>query len=509
LPELIDDKYEVLAKIKEGGMGAIFKVRHVYLEEIRVIKMIRRDIVDDPDAQKRFVREARMATQLKHPNIAALIDFVARPDQSFYMVMEYIDGYHLGEYVERFGKPALATSIEIALQTLDALAYLHQKGIVHRNISPENLMLTRDADGRLLVKMIDLGVAKETAAEGMTITGMFVGKLKYCSPEQLGALRKGEKIDGRSDLYSLGCVLFQLLTGEPAYFADTPQGYIRQHLLQPPRRFEAFDPNGSVPEPLREVVYKSLSKKRDQRFASAEEFATALREARDALKRKGGSSAWNSAVDDATKPFPRQVPAPPPEATLEAGPTIEVEAPPPPPRRSSASGWPAAPRVASDEAELLAAGSRTLREVKSAPAKETASPLATAQAPPRRALGLLAAALAVLVVAGVTALVLSRNRTAPAAQTGALQLVASPWARVVSVEDQRTNVAQPVGNLVTPARLTLPPGRYTIRLKGPGRRGEAETFVTAEVTAGQETRKDVTIPGFDLDEAVRSHAFSK
>src|SRR5512140_1099694 len=248
---LIEGKYEILSKLKEGGMGAIYKVRHVLLDEVRVIKVMRPQIEDDPDAQRRFQQEAKMATSLKHPNIAALLDFAEDKDHTFYMVMEFIDGANLAEFSAKTGPPPLLAALEIGIQTLRALGYLHRRGIIHRDISPENIMLTHDADGHVVVKLIDLGVAKQTGTQGMTLTGMFVGKLKYGSPEQLGVLKAHEKIDGRSDIYSLGCVMYQILTGQSAFAADSMQAYVMHHLMHPPRPFEETDPEAKIPADVR------------------------------------------------------------------------------------------------------------------------------------------------------------------------------------------------------------------------------------------------------------------
>jgi eukaryotic-like serine/threonine-protein kinase len=276
-PTLIDGKYQVLSKIREGGMGAIYLVRHVLLDEVRVVKAMRGSMVDDEDAKRRFVREARMATGLRHPNIAAVLDFIEDKNQTFYMVMEYIEGPSLAELITERGHLPVATALDVGAQTLEALSYLHKRSIVHRDVSPENIMLQEDPDGRVVVKVIDLGVAKHTEAQtNVTRTGMFVGKLQYASPEQLGALKRGETIDGRSDLYSLACVLYLLTTGVSPFKAETAQAYFSQHLVRGPRAFPESDPHGLVPESLRRLLLRSLAKDRNQRFANADEMREAL-----------------------------------------------------------------------------------------------------------------------------------------------------------------------------------------------------------------------------------------
>ena len=270
---LIEGKYEILAKIREGGMGAIYKVRHRLLDEIRVIKVMRPQITDDEEMKKRFAQEAKTVTKLKHPNIGAVLDFAFDSDGTSYIVMEFIDGVTLADILKTAGPPDVPLALEITHQTLLALGYLHRRNVVHRDVAPDNVMLTRDEDGNPRVKVIDLGIAKalDKTVE-MTSTGVFLGKVKYCSPEQLGGLNKGENLDGRSDVYSLGIVLYEMLTGQRPLRGETPRELFAAHLFTPPTPFAETDPQGRVPEPVRAAVLKALEKKREDRFTSAEDF---------------------------------------------------------------------------------------------------------------------------------------------------------------------------------------------------------------------------------------------
>jgi serine/threonine protein kinase len=270
---LIEGKYEILGKIREGGMGSIYKVRHKLLDEIRVVKVMRPEMVGDEELRRRFAEEAKTATRLKHPHIGTIYDFALDDDGTAYLVMEFIEGANLAELMVSGHPPNLSLSLEIAHQALLALSYLHRKNIVHRDVAPDNLMLTHDEDGRPHVKLIDLGIAKAVDKEQrMTSTGVFLGKLKYASPELFGSLPPGEKIDGRSDLYSLGVVLYKLLTGVRPFAGDAPAELVRAHLFLPPTSFEQTDPEGRVPPEVQAVVLKALQKKREDRFASADEF---------------------------------------------------------------------------------------------------------------------------------------------------------------------------------------------------------------------------------------------
>lgn len=279
--EDIDRKYEILDKMGEGGMGEVYKARHTLLDEIRVIKTIRSSLADDADLRARFFREARVATRLRHPNVAAIYDFSVGDDGTACIVMEYVDGGTLADRLRQGRRPSLAETVEIGCQTLDALDALHRNQVVHRDVSPDNIMLTRDDRGGTQVKLIDLGIAKpldglEGDAQFQTATAMFIGKVRYASPEQLGG-GGGGGIDGRSDLYSLAVVLYELLTGALPVTGTDPKSLIAGHLFHPPKSFAETDPRGEVPEALRRVLLRALAKDREERFPTAEAFAAALR----------------------------------------------------------------------------------------------------------------------------------------------------------------------------------------------------------------------------------------
>src|SRR5256885_1932082 len=175
----------------------------------------------------------------------------------------------------------LAAAVRLAVQALMGLDAIHRAGIVHRDISPENLMVTRDEHGLERIKIIDLGVAKQWNEKGddQTKTGMFIGKFKYCSPEQLGMLEKGERIDGRADIYSFALVLYEMLTGVAPFDAETPHQYLVLHSSQMPPPLRKANPQSIVPPQLEALIFKGLAKNRERRFHSAAEFAKALDDA--------------------------------------------------------------------------------------------------------------------------------------------------------------------------------------------------------------------------------------
>ncbi len=280
----IDPKYEIVKKLREGGMGAIYLVRHRLLDELRVVKVLRSQLVAEEDLKERFLREAKIAIHLRHPNIAQLYDFSIDDEGTAYIVLEYIDGITLEEYCRQPEARHLTLTLAIAQQGLRALGYLHRKGFVHRDIAPDNLMLTRDVDGEPLVKLIDLGIVKILKGEGKgTATSLYLGKPKYSSPEQLVS----QNIDARSDLYSFGVLLYELVTGVyPIPGHDLPS-LITGHLHRDPVDFAVSDPGGVVPESLRQVIRAALAKRPEERLPSAEEFSRRLAEVAESLTHGG------------------------------------------------------------------------------------------------------------------------------------------------------------------------------------------------------------------------------
>jgi serine/threonine protein kinase len=284
---LLDGKYQIIDRLGVGGMGEIFKVRHIHLNELRVIKIMRANIAQDDQGLQRFLQEARTSTMIKHKNLAMLYDFAQLEDGSYYMVWEFIDGTNIQKWIGSNGAIPPRLTVEIAIQALHGLDHLHSMGLIHRDISPENIMLSQDHHGKLLVKVIDFGIAKQLAegegGQGLTQTGMFLGKLKYASPEQAGFLKENEHLDPRSDLYSFGIVLYEMLAGRAPFQATNPHGYILKHVTEKPAPISELNPAARIPAQLEALIMKSLEKNRDTRFATAEDFATALEGIRNAI----------------------------------------------------------------------------------------------------------------------------------------------------------------------------------------------------------------------------------
>ncbi|MGA8810227.1 MAG: serine/threonine-protein kinase [Thermoanaerobaculia bacterium] len=285
--KLLDGKYQILDRLGIGGMGEIFKVRHIHLNELRVIKIMRPNVAADDQGLQRFLQEARTSTMIKHKNLAMLYDFAQLDDGSYYMVWEFIDGTNIQKWIGQNGAMPSRLAIEIAIQALSGLDHLHSMGLIHRDISPENIMLSQDHHGKLLVKVIDFGIAKQLAegegSQGLTQTGMFLGKLKYASPEQAGFLKEGEHLDPRSDLYSFGIVMYEMLAGRAPFQATNPHGYILKHVTEKPLPIHDLNPAVKVPPQVESVIMKSLEKSRDNRYATAADFEHALEAIRNTV----------------------------------------------------------------------------------------------------------------------------------------------------------------------------------------------------------------------------------
>lgn len=272
LPE-IDSRFEVIAKLGEGGMGCVYKVRHRDLDEIQIVKTMQAHFTTNEALRNRFINEARRGMRLRHPHIAGVHDFAVCADGTGYIVMEYVHGLNLRDMLSTRGPLPLPMIGEIAVQTLDALAYLHGEKFVHRDISPDNLMV-EITDGRPFVKLIDLGISKSLeAGQTMTATGQFLGKVQYASPEAFGG-----QLDGRSDLYSFGVVLYNLLTNSDPFAGENYREIITAHLFHPPK---PFDPELHIPEAVQQVVLRALEKDPDKRYVDAAEFMAAVETAFD------------------------------------------------------------------------------------------------------------------------------------------------------------------------------------------------------------------------------------
>ncbi len=280
-------QYEILALLGRGGVGSVYKARHTILQEIRAIKVLRREHVSDKDLMERFIFEAKTLTKLKpHPNLVQMREFFQHDDGGLFMVMEFLQGITLHEYLMKRGSLTEDEVLEIAIQICRGLIEIHDKGIVHRDISPDNIMMLTEGDGQINIKMIDFGIAKEAfSSSGFTHPGTFVGKFYYSSPEQAGALQEGETLDARSDIYSLGVVMYELITGALPFKSMTPQSYWHEQMKGLPHSFRQHQLVSSVSKPFEAIVFKCLRKDRRKRIKTAREVLQRLEDIQEKKRR--------------------------------------------------------------------------------------------------------------------------------------------------------------------------------------------------------------------------------
>lgn len=444
LAKEIEATYEVLAQLGEGGMGAVYKVRHRFFDEIRVIKVMQSGLEATEELKERFLGEARRGKQLRHPNLAEIFDFSIASDGTAYIVMEYIEGINLRQLLTRNNGPLdYRIALPIAEQVLDALGFLHSRKFVHRDISPDNVMLTEE-NGAQRVKLIDLGIAKSLeSTRHLTQVGKFIGKVQYASPEQFGG-----DVDARSDIYSFGLVLYEMLTNIKPISGNDHYAIITGHLTKPPKPFAETDPGQHVPQPVREAVMKALEKDPSKRFASAAEFAAALRAA--------------------LQPYEQRTL---PEVTVTR-PEVPV-----PVERTQVDELPRSPRRWIGVATILAL--LALISVLVVIWMQTRTPVVV---PPTTT--------ETSTVASTTTVTVE-----PPTQ-GQLLINAYPWGQVTSVTDAK-GAEKLNGTAETPLVLSLPVGAYKVTLTNPN--SNRSVVLNANVNADVTTRAEAVLDKVDTN----------
>jgi serine/threonine-protein kinase len=295
--------YEVLEVLGAGGMGRVYKVRNVISDRVEAMKVLLPDLEGDAELADRFMREIKVQASLDHPNIAAL-HTALRLDNQLLMLMEYVQGVTI-ETVMRSGRIPIDKAIDYTAQVLSALSYAHAHGVVHRDLKPANMIVTPSG----VVKLMDFGIAKMAADRKLTQTGRTVGSLYYMSPEQI----KGSvDLDPRSDLYSLGISLYEMVTGARPFQGDSEYSIMAAHLETNPPPPIQLDPN--LPPALSEIVLMSLEKDPAQRFQTADAFRAALLSVRGS-----GQTAAQPAVPMATFAAAQVIAPPPPAARSHRG----------------------------------------------------------------------------------------------------------------------------------------------------------------------------------------------
>jgi serine/threonine-protein kinase len=272
---IVDGRYEVQALLGEGGMGQVYRVRHVQLDRLFAMKVLRGQLARDGELSVRFIQEARATASVRHPSVVEITDFGALPNGVPYFVMEHLVGQTLAHIVRAGGPVPVGRVVRIVKQIAGALGAAHAAGIVHRDLKPDNVFLVGGVAGGVVsddVRVVDFGAAKVIGSSRVTRQGVVFGTPAYMSPEQAS----GQPVDHRADVYALGVVLYEMLAGRVPFEADTYMGVLTQHMFVQPVPPSRVAPGGREIGALEEITLICLAKKPEERFATMEELVSAL-----------------------------------------------------------------------------------------------------------------------------------------------------------------------------------------------------------------------------------------
>ncbi len=276
ISQLVAERYRVIRKLGEGGMGSVYLAEHVVIEKKFALKVLAPELARRADLVARFLQEARSASRIGHENVIDIMDFGQSPDGLVYIAMEFLDGKDLGEMVRSKGALEWKDARDIVLQICRALRAAHDRGIVHRDMKPENIFLIQREGQPHFVKILDFGIAKVMGLDPngprLTRTGMIFGTPEYMAPEQA----EGKDTDHRADIYAVGCILYHLITGQTPFVAESFMTMLTKHLMEEPVPPSARRPDLVITPEMDALILKSLEKDRDQRWQSMAELLQAV-----------------------------------------------------------------------------------------------------------------------------------------------------------------------------------------------------------------------------------------
>jgi len=269
---VVDKRYQVLAVLGEGGMGTVYRVRHVALGREFALKALRRDLAQDGALSARFIQEAKAAAAVAHPAIVQITDFGQLPSKQPYFVMELLVGHSLAWLIKTGGPLPAARAVRVLRQVAEALGAAHDAGIIHRDLKPDNVHVSEALGDRDVVKVLDFGLAKVAGASRLTRAGMVFGTPHYMSPEQA----TGDPVDHRTDIYSLGVVMYEMFTGRVPFEADSYMGVLTKHMYVSPTPPSEVLGGSKELGALEDITLRCLEKKPDRRYRSMTELLTEL-----------------------------------------------------------------------------------------------------------------------------------------------------------------------------------------------------------------------------------------
>ena len=292
---VIAGRFEIVEHLGTGGMGTVYKAHHVTLPRIFAIKILREELSEDEGFIERFRREAIAASRVEHPNVIYITDFGKTAEGEVYLIMEYLRGVGLDQLLAQQGRLTPTRAVNILAQIADALDVAHSVNVIHRDLKPENILLTEERGRKDFVKLLDFGIAKVRTPEfdgaPLTIQGEVFGTAEYMSPEQA----TGKNVDGRSDLYAVGCLAHELLTGDPP-FMGSAVAILRDHVYTKPKTPSALHPDLPILPALDALVLRCLAKDPDKRYQRGSELRQDLMRVRALMFSQGGRSARKSRI---------------------------------------------------------------------------------------------------------------------------------------------------------------------------------------------------------------------
>ncbi|HEY9868296.1 MAG TPA: serine/threonine-protein kinase, partial [Candidatus Obscuribacterales bacterium] len=350
---MIADRYQILDVLGQGGWGVVYHAVHTLMDREVAIKLLHARFLEDETNRKRFQQEAQAVSRLSHPNIIGVHDFGMTPEGHHFLVMDFVKGTTLASILDQEGFLPVDRALPIFIQICAGLAHAHENGIIHRDLKPGNIMIVPVFEGDELVKILDFGVAKVMPKAGgrvqqLTLTGEIFGTSLYLSPEQC----MGRSLDPRSDIYSLGCVMYETLSGLPPHIGENLLDTLQKHIADPAIPLRQARDGLDIPQDLDEIVLKTLEKEPANRMQSARDLKQALEQVKlrldssrvtfpmpgqppvmpltsyDAAESHTGPASYSGGAAPATAP-PQAPPTEPTGSPYQAGPaSIQYQAPP-------------------------------------------------------------------------------------------------------------------------------------------------------------------------------------